>query len=136
MDEQFALKMESPTNTAVEASSDNGGIVVNGVKVPPNNKCNRYYYRNREQILEKRLLKKLENPEYKAKYEEKQKKKAEQEAKRAELEVRKAEFEAKQIELEKRKQLLKIEKERQKSEKLRLKEEKIRLKSEILLNKV
>lgn len=84
MDDQNALKMESPTISTSEATSDND--TVNSVKLPPNNKSNRYYYRNRELILEKRILKKLEDPEYKVKYEEKQKKKAEKELLRAQKE--------------------------------------------------
>jgi hypothetical protein len=36
-------------------------------KLPKNCKENRYYYRNREQILEKKRLKRLEDPEYQAK---------------------------------------------------------------------
>jgi len=50
------------------------------IKLPKNCKEVRYYYRNREQILEKRRLKKLEDPEYKAKVEERETKRAELEA--------------------------------------------------------
>jgi len=39
----------------------------------------KYYYRHREEILDKRKQKRLEDPEYKAKYEERQRKKAERE---------------------------------------------------------
>ena len=39
----------------------------------------KYYYRHREEILEKKLEKRLEDPEYKLKYEERQRKKAERE---------------------------------------------------------
>jgi hypothetical protein len=52
---------------------------VSSVKLPKNCKENRYYYRHREEILEKKRQKRLEDPEYKAKYEERQKKKAERE---------------------------------------------------------
>ena len=52
------------------------------------NKCMKYYYLHREEILEKRRLKKLEDPDYKAKLEEKEKAKAE---KAAEAERKKAE---------------------------------------------
>ena len=52
------------------------------------NKCMKYYYLHREEILEKRRLKKLEDPDYKAKLEEKEKAKAE---KAAEAERRKVE---------------------------------------------
>jgi DNA-directed RNA polymerase beta' subunit len=47
------------------------------LKLPKNNKCNRYYYRHREEILAKKLQKRLEDPEYLAKQ------KAKEEAKRA-----------------------------------------------------
>jgi hypothetical protein len=52
---------------------------VNGTepKLPKNCKENRYYYRNREDILERKKQKRLEDPGYKVKYEERQKKKAE-----------------------------------------------------------
>lgn len=69
-------QQETPTATEME-----------GVKLPKNCKENRYYYRHREEILERRLQKKLEDPEYQAKYEEKQKRKAEKE----ELEKKRAE---------------------------------------------
>lgn len=48
-------------------------------KLPKNCKENRYYYRHREEILERKKQKRLEDPEYQAKYEERQKKKAERE---------------------------------------------------------
>ena len=47
------------------------------------NKCMKYYYLHREEILEKRRLKKLEDPDYKAKLEEKEKAKAEKAAEKA-----------------------------------------------------
>lgn len=50
------------------------------IKLPKNCKEVRYYYRNREEILEKRRLKKLEDPEYKAKVKDRESKKAEREA--------------------------------------------------------
>ena len=56
-------------------------------KLPKNSKENRYYYRHKTEILEKKLQKKLEDPEYRAKYEERQRKKAEKE----ELERKKSE---------------------------------------------
>jgi hypothetical protein len=37
------------------------------LKVPKNNKYNRYYYKHRDDILEKIRLKKQEDPEYQAK---------------------------------------------------------------------
>jgi len=39
----------------------------------------KYYYRHREEILEKKREKRLEDPEYKAKYEERLRKKEERE---------------------------------------------------------
>jgi hypothetical protein len=47
---------------------------VNGTepKLPKNCKETRYYYRNREDILEKRRQKRLEDPEYQAKQKEKE----------------------------------------------------------------
>ena len=50
------------------------------IKLPKNSKENRYYYRHREEIIEKRLQKKMEDPEYKAKVEIRMVKKAEREA--------------------------------------------------------
>lgn len=58
-------------------------------KLPKNNKCNRYYYRHREDILEKKRQKRLEDPEYQAKQKAKEDaKKAKQEAKLREKEER------------------------------------------------
>ena len=51
-------------------------------KLPKNSKENRFYYRNREEILEKRRQKRLEDPEYQAKQ------KAKEEAKKAKEEER------------------------------------------------
>lgn len=61
----------------MESSADSNGQTEDPVKLPKNSKENRYYYRHREDILEKKLQKRLEDPEYAAKYEERQKKKAE-----------------------------------------------------------
>ena len=60
------------------------------MKLPKNCKENRYYYKHREEILERKRQKKLEDPEYQAKYEERQRKKAERDAlerKRAEKRI-------------------------------------------------
>jgi hypothetical protein len=63
------------------------------------NKCMKYYYLHREEILEKRRLKKLEDPDYKTKLEEKEKAKAEKAAeKMAKAELLKAERELKRKE--------------------------------------
>lgn len=56
-------------------------------KLPKNCKETRYYYRHKQEILERKLQKRLEDPEYRAKYEERQKKKAE----RDEIERQRAE---------------------------------------------
>jgi hypothetical protein len=53
------------------------------LKVPKNSKENRYYYKNREAILEKQRQKRLEDPEYQAKQ------KAREEAKKAKEEEKK-----------------------------------------------
>ncbi len=81
MDDQIALKMESPTNITSDATSVNSGIIL-----PKNSKENRYYYKHREEILEKMKEKRMQNPEYKAKMEEREKKKAEKELLRAQKE--------------------------------------------------
>jgi hypothetical protein len=52
-------------------------------KLPKNCKENRYYYRHREEILEKKRQKRLEDPEYQAKQ------KAKEDAKRAKEEAKK-----------------------------------------------
>ena len=49
------------------------------VKGPKICKENRYYHKHREDILEKKFQKRLEDPEYKAKYDERLRKKAERE---------------------------------------------------------
>lgn len=75
-------------------------------KLPKNTKANRYYYKNREAILEKKRQKRLEDPEYQAKVlEREEKKKAKEEEKKAKEEEKKAkEEETKRIrEEEKRK---------------------------------
>lgn len=51
------------------------------VKLPKNSKVTRYYYKHREEILERKKLKRLEDPEYQAKQKAKEeaKKKKEEE---------------------------------------------------------
>lgn len=52
------------------------------VKLPKNTKGNRYYYKHREEILEKKRQQRLEDPEYQAKQKAKEEaKKAKEEAK-------------------------------------------------------
>jgi len=50
------------------------------IKLPKDCKETRYYYKHREEILARRKEKKLEDPEYQAKQEERQRKKAERDA--------------------------------------------------------
>jgi len=50
------------------------------IKLLKSNKGNRYYYKHREEILEKKRLKKMEDSEYMAKVEMRSLKKAEREA--------------------------------------------------------
>ncbi len=57
--------MESPTVLSDETAP----------KLPKNSKENRYYYRNREAILERKKLKRLEDPEFQALQMEKEEKK-------------------------------------------------------------
>jgi Tfp pilus assembly pilus retraction ATPase PilT len=52
------------------------------------NKGTRYYWRHKDEISQKRLQKKLEDPEYRKRYEEKQRKKEEKEKKKIEIEKR------------------------------------------------
>lgn len=67
-----------------------------GIKIPKNCKENRYYYRHREEVLERKKQKKLENPEYQAKVQAREeKKKAAEEAKKAKEEAKKAKEEEK-----------------------------------------
>lgn len=40
---------------------------ISSIKLPKDCKENRYYYRHREEILEKRRQKRLQDPEYQAK---------------------------------------------------------------------
>ncbi len=63
--------MESEEQKTVEQEQEQ--------KLPKNCKETKYYYRHREEILERKKQKRLEDPEYQAKYEERQKKKAERE---------------------------------------------------------
>ena len=71
---------------AVDAVNPSDPPVADGdsIKLPKNCKENRYYYRNKEKILERRHQKRMEDPAYREKYEEKQRKKAEREEKEKE----------------------------------------------------
>jgi hypothetical protein len=50
-----------------------------GVKIPKNCKENRYYYKHREEVLERKRKKRMEDPEYIAKMKEREEKKIEKE---------------------------------------------------------
>ena len=67
------------------------------IKLPKNCKENRYYYKHREEILEKRRLARLADPEYQAKQKarEEEKKRGEEDRKRREEEKKKREEEKK-----------------------------------------
>lgn len=51
-------------------------------KLPKNSKENRYYYRHRDEILEKKRQKRLEDPEYQAKVKEREEAKKRKEEER------------------------------------------------------
>jgi hypothetical protein len=80
------IKMEQPTP-----------VTDDGIKLPKNSKENRYYYRHREELLEKRRIKRLEDPEYQAKLKEREerKKQKEEEKKKQREEERKRKAEEK-----------------------------------------
>lgn len=105
---------------------------VNEIKMPKNTKGIRYYYKHREEILEKRRQQLLQDPEYQAKIQ------AREEANKRKEEARKAREEAKKLKEEARKaKELEIENKRKaKEEAKRAKEEEIenkrRLKAERL----
>lgn len=61
------------------------------VKPPKNCKENRYYYRHREEILEKKRQKRLEDPEIQAKLKAKEDERQRKKAEREELERKRAE---------------------------------------------
>jgi hypothetical protein len=86
-------------NTLVVEGDGNNVLTETECKLPKNSKENRYYYRHREELLEKRRLKRLQDPEYQAKLkerEEKKKQKEEEKKKQREEErKRKAEEKAK-----------------------------------------
>lgn len=78
------------------------------IKLPKNTKTIRYYYRNRDEILEKYRLKKLEDPEYQAKLKARENtKKAKEEARKAKEEARKAKEEARKAKEETKEELAK-----------------------------
>jgi hypothetical protein len=68
------------------------------IKAPKNCKENRYYYRHREELLEKRRLKRLQDPEYQAKQKAKEeaKQKAKEEALKKKEEERLKKLKAKE----------------------------------------
>jgi hypothetical protein len=87
-------------------------------KIPNNNKLSRYYYRNREKILEQRRVKKLNDPEYLKKQEEKEQRKIERGIERS-----KAKEEALFLKMKEKEQKI-IEAARRKEEKLLAQREK------------
>ena len=107
-------------NTVVETETkDTPSSSTNVEKLPKNTKCNRYYYRHREEILERKRQKRLEDPEYQAK-------------KKAKEEAKKAKEEAKLIKLKEKEEAIKsseINKKKQKEEKSR---ERAKRKAELL----
>jgi ribosomal protein S4 len=58
------------------------------LKVPKDCASNRYYYRHREKIIQKKLEERMKDAEYVAKLEERRRKKAEKEKKDAEREMK------------------------------------------------
>jgi len=54
------------------------------IKLPKNCKENRYYYNHREEILNKRKQKRMEDPEYQIKQKEKEEKKKQKEEEKKE----------------------------------------------------
>lgn len=62
------IKMEQPTP-----------VTDDGIKLPKNPKAMRWYYRHRDEILEKKRQQRLEDPEYQAKQKEKEEKKKQRE---------------------------------------------------------
>jgi hypothetical protein len=88
------LRESNKETTAM--ASDLSGTAANEILLPivtdeKISKAVKYYHLHREEILERRRLKKLEDPEYKARIEERLRKKAEREEAEA---VRRAEKEA------------------------------------------
>ena len=72
-----ATVVNTVANTVANTVTSSEHSIEQEHKLPKNNKCNRYYYRHREDILEKKRQKRLEDPEYQAKQ------KAKEEAKKA-----------------------------------------------------
>ena len=69
------MSAEQPSEQPMEQLTEEAGT-----RLPKNCKGTRYYYKHRQEILARRKEKKLEDPEYQAKYEERQRKKAERDA--------------------------------------------------------
>lgn len=88
-------------------------------KLPKNNKCNRYYYRHREDILEKKRQKRLEDPEYQAKQ-------------KAKEDAKKAKQEAKLIKLKEKVEAIKLSDPERKKQKEERGREKAKKKAELL----
>ena len=97
------------------------------VKLPKNTKGIKYYYRHREEILEKRMQKKMEDPEYQAKQV------AKEEAKKAkEEEVKKAKEEKRILKLKEKEEQRKLKEEIKEKEKEERCRERAKKKAELL----
>ncbi len=105
---------QQETPTATETATE-----MEGVKLPKNTKGIKYYYRHREEILEKKRQQRLEDPEYLAKQQ------AKEDAKKAKEEERIRKLQEK----EEQRKLKEENKEREKEEKRR---ERAKKKAELL----
>lgn len=87
------------------------------MKLPKNCKENRYYYRHREEILERKRQKRLEDPEYQAKQKAKEEaKKAKEEEKLKKLKDKEEAIKSTEIKRKKQKEEKSREKAKKKAE--------------------
>lgn len=89
------------------------------IKLPKNTKGIKYYYRHREEILEKRRLKNLEDPEYQAKQ-------------LAKEEAKKAKEEERILKLKEKEEQRKLKEENKEKEKEERRRERAKKKAELL----
>ena len=109
------------------AQQETPGSTADAVKLPKNTKGIKYYYRHREDILEKRRLKKMEDPEYQAKQ------LAKEEAKKAkEVEAKKAKEEKRILKLKEKEEQRKLKEEIKEKEKEERQRERAKKKAELL----
>jgi membrane protein involved in colicin uptake len=107
------MAMEIETTTVTQGDiRESVESTENTVKLPKSTKGLRFYYRHREEVLEQRRKKKLDDPEYQAKL------KAREDAKKAKEEARREKEERKKAKEEERK---KKEMERKEKRKARAK---------------